>query len=383
MATSEVSRLVQLFHGEGQSPWLDNLRREYLTSGELRQLIALGVRGLTSNPTIFQKAIQGSNAYDEQFVELMHTGHDLHGIYWELVLSDIQNALVLFHDTFVSSQGLDGYVSVEVDPHLAHNAAETLEAARNLDNRIAAPNVMIKIPATVEGLSAIRTMISEARNVNVTLIFSLERYREVIEAYISGLEDLARNPKANLADVSSVASFFISRVDSEVDAQLVAINTPESLQLRGVAAIAQAKIAYEIFQQAFSGPRWDALVARGARVQRPLWASTSTKDPTYPDTLYVDQLIGPYSVNTLPENTLHLFNDHGIVSSTITKDIQAAHATLDALARAGIDMLMVAQKLENEGVVSFEKSFDDLLKTLEDKQEILKEAVQDTTGQSK
>ena len=380
MASPEVSRLIQLFEREGQSPWLDNLRREYLTSGELSKLISLGVRGLTSNPTIFQKAIQGSDAYDEQFVELMESGHNLYDIYWELVLSDIDNALHLFHETFTTSGGLDGYVSVEVDPHLAHDATGTLVAARDLDDRVNAPNVMIKIPATLEGLPVIRTMISEARNVNVTLIFSLERYAAVVEAYIAGLEDLAVNPKANLATVSSVASFFISRVDSEVDAQLGAMNTNQSLQLRGSAAIAQARLAYEIFQKAFSGPRWEALKVRGARVQRPLWASTSTKDPTYPDTLYVDQLIGANSVNTLPENTLHFFNDHGTVATTITKDVEGAHSTWEALASVGIDMSLVAKKLEDEGVASFEKSFDDLLNTLSEKVTVLKNKTRTNDG---
>ena len=383
MATSEVSRLVQLFRNEGQSPWLDNLRREYLPSGELGELISLGVRGLTSNPTIFQKAIQGSVAYDEQFRELMREGFDLAAIYWELVLSDIRDACQFFHNTYIESDGVDGFVSVEVDPHLAHDASATLVAARQLDDRIDAKNVMIKIPATRECVPIIRTMISESRNVNVTLIFSLERYSEVVEAYIAGLEDLALDPEVSLSQVASVASFFISRVDSEVDMQLVTINTPESLHLRGLAAIAQAKLAYEIFQRAFSGPRWQALRERGAQVQRPLWASTSTKDPAYPDTLYVDQLIGANSVNTLPENTLHFFNDHGTVASTITRNLEAAHSTWSQLKMVGINMDEVALKLEKEGVASFQKSFDDLLDTLAEKRQKLSEASGTHDGQSK
>jgi transaldolase len=380
MAITEVSRLVQLFRNEGQSPWLDNLRREYLTSGELRELINLGVRGLTSNPTIFQKAIQGSSAYDQQFAELMTDGLSLTEIYWELVLSDIRRASELFQETYAESDGVDGYVSVEVDPHLAHDAEGTLSAARELDDRIEANNVMIKIPATKECIPVIKTMISESRNVNVTLIFSLNRYSEVVEAYISGLEDLARNPKASLGQVASVASFFISRVDSEVDAQLAVINTPESLHLRGLAAIAQAKLAYEIFEKAFTGPRWMALQERGAKVQRPLWASTSTKDPAYADTLYVDELVGPNSVNTLPENTLHFFNDHGTVSRTITKDLATAHSTWESLQKIGVSMDAVAQKLESEGVASFQKSFDELLATLAEKQKSLSKASQDHDG---
>ena len=358
-----MDRLIKLHNDFGQSPWLDNLKRGYITSGELARLRDGGIRGLTSNPTIFQKAIQGSPDYDAQFRVLAADSHPIIDDYWALVLQDIGGALDVFAPVYNASKGRDGFVSVEVAPDLAHDTAGTATAARHLWDTIGKPNLMVKIPATAEGVPAIADMIAEGRNINVTLIFSLERYREVMEAYISGLE----RAKGDLSKIASVASFFISRVDSEVDHRLDAIGTPDALALRGKAAVAQGKLAYELFRAAFSGPRWDLLVKRGAHVQRPLWASTSTKNPAYPDTLYVDQLIGSDTVNTLPDQTIAAFADHGTLARTIDAGLGEAHAAWSGLAKVGVDMADVSRKLESEGVSSFQKSFDELLGALEAK----------------
>ena len=358
--------LKRLSSEHGQSPWLDNLQRGYLTSGNLASLVERGVRGLTSNPTIFQKAIQGSSDYDEQFRSEIQKGSSAREAYWELVLQDIHGALDVFANLYTKSNGSDGFVSVEVDPSLAHDTAGTLSAARLLHERISRPNVMIKIPATQAGLPAIREMIAEGRNVNVTLIFSLSRYQDVMDAYIDGLEQrmASGSPVSNIA---SVASFFISRVDNEIDKRLDALGTPPALALRGTAAVNQARLAYAAFQKTFSGPRWDALAKAGAAVQRPLWASTSTKNPAYPDTLYVDQLIGPDTVNTLPDATLEAFADHGTLARTIDQNIGVSRRQWAELAMNAIDVDEVAARLEAEGVASFIKSFDELIGVLEDK----------------
>jgi transaldolase len=362
-----MERLISLHEQFDQSPWLDNLQRGYLTSGQLAGLRDRGIRGLTSNPTIFQKAIQGSADYDDQFRVLAGDEHPVLDDYWEMVLQDITGALDVFDDVYESSGGTDGYVSVEVDPGLANDAAGTEEAARSLHERIARRNLMVKVPATAAGIAPIRTMIAEGRNINVTLIFSLDRYQQVMDAYIAGLEAYAADPAADLSRVASVASFFISRVDTEVDRRLERIGTPEALALRGKAAVAQAKLAYQRFGRTFSGERWDALAVRGARVQRPLWASTSTKNPAYPDTLYVDELIGPHTVNTMPDSTIEAFNDHGTLARTIDRDVDAAEATWRALAGVGVDLDDVAEVLEREGVATFQKSFTELIDALEAK----------------
>ncbi len=358
--------LRRTYSDHGQSPWLDNLQRSYLTSGKLAELISSGVRGLTSNPTIFQKAIQGSSDYDDQFVSEMKSGSSPLDAYWSLVVQDINDALDAFSGLYEESEGVDGFVSVEVDPRLARDSAGTLTAARELHDRINRPNVMIKIPATEEGLPAIRQMIAEGRNVNVTLIFSLERYQEVMNAYIAGLEDRVTNGLP-ITGIQSVASFFISRVDNDVDALLNQNASDEALGARGRVAIAQARLAYEAFQKTFSGPQWEKLANEGASVQRPLWASTSTKNPSYPDTMYVDELIGPFSVNTIPEPTLEAFADHGLVARTIDIDVDGARLLWDDLPRFGVDMDIVARKLEAEGVASFIKSFDELIDALHQK----------------
>ena len=360
-------RLYRLYHEFGQSPWLDNLKRGYITSGHLAKLVDGGIRGLTSNPTIFQKAIVGSPDYDAQFRELARSDRDIIEDYWAMVLTDINGALDVLAPVHDASHGGDGFVSVEVAPDLANDTAGTTRAARGLHERIGRPNLMVKIPGTEAGLPAIRQMTAEGRSINVTLIFSLERYAKVMEAYLAGLEQYADTSGAELGRVASVASFFISRVDTEVDRRLEAIGTPEALALRGKAAVAQGKLAYQLFLRTFSGARWQALEARGAAVQRPLWASTSTKDPAYHDTMYVDELIGPDTVNTLPEATIEAFVDHGTLARRVDADIDEAEATWRALSEVGIDLVDVGEVLEREGVGSFQKSFDELLGSLEAK----------------
>lgn len=362
-----ANRLTELFTVAGQSPWLDNLKREYIVNGDFARVLASGIRGLTSNPTIFQKAIQGSALYDDQFFESVQRGLSTEETYWELVVSDIIGALDIFGPLYVSSSGLDGFVSVEVSPGLAQDMDGTVAAALDLHDRIARPNVMIKVPATQACIPAIEEIISRGINVNVTLIFGLDRYQEVMDAYIRGLQRLSKTDPSKVQDVASVASFFISRVDSEVDKRLEAIGTQDALDIRGKAAIAQAKIAYEMFEKTFSGDVWRSLAKLGAQVQRPLWASTSTKNPDYPDTMYVDELIGPHSVNTLPDATMDAFSEHGSIAETITSNVDGARKVLDDLSRLGIDMTNVAHQLEHDGVLSFQQSFNELLAVLEAK----------------
>jgi transaldolase len=355
-----MTRLHDLYSEQGQSPWLDNLKRGWITSGELQEWIDRGVRGITSNPSIFQKAMTGTDDYDTQLKSLADGGRSIEESYWTLVTTDIVDALEILRPIYESSGGVDGYVSVEVDPALAADTVGTISAARELHQGIDRPNLFVKIPATAEGVPAVRQMIAEGRSVNVTLIFSLDRYLDVMEAYVSGLEACP----GDLAGVASVASFFISRTETEVDRRLDAIGTREALDLRGRGAVAQGQVAYELFRKAFSGPRWEALAARGARVQRPLWASTSTKNPAYPDTLYVDTLIGTDTVNTLPDATLEAFEDHGTVARTVDADPGAARGVLAALTAAGVDLDDVSRRLEEEGVAAFAKSFDELLASL-------------------
>lgn len=356
-----MTRLHDLFSEQGQSPWLDNLRRDWIRNGELARWADRGVRGLTSNPTIFQNAIGGSDDYDHELAELVAQGLSTVDCYWGLVKTDIRGALAALAPIHEASGGEDGYVSVEVAPSLAHDAAGTVAAAKELDGDIAASNLYIKIPGTAEGLQAITEVTAAGISVNVTLLFSLERYADVIEAYLTGLQQV----EGDLSGISSVASFFISRVDAAVDAELDAIGTPEALALRGKVAVANAQVAYGMAMSRFSGPDWDALVARGARIQRPLWASTSTKNPDYPDTKYVDELIGPDSVNTLPDKTLAAFEDRGTVARTIDADLAGAQTILDQAAEVGVDLSAIAAKLEADGVASFAASFDDLIATLQ------------------
>jgi len=361
-----MTKLQRLYQEQGQSPWLDNLTRVYLRDGTLGRLVADGVRGVTANPTIFARAIEGSDAYDEQFATRIAQGRPVTDAYWDLVTDDIVDALGVLGPTFDASSGTDGFVSVEVAPELARDTDATIAAARQLHQRIAQPNLLVKIPATGEGVPAIEAMIAEGRSINITLIFSLARYAEVIDAYLSGLETLARRG-GDLASVHSVASFFVSRVDTEVDRRLDAIGTSDALGLRGQAAIAQAKLAYRLFGDRFAGRRWERLAARGAQPQRPLWASTSTKNPAYPDTLYVDSLIGPDTVNTLPEATIAAFEDHGTIARTLDEGVADAGAVMDRLAEVGVDMDDVGRTLEDQGVGSFHQSFAHVLQALETK----------------
>lgn len=359
-----MTTLHEMYGQEGQSPWIDDLNRRSVTGGRLAALIEQGVRGITSNPTIFQKAMTGSGDYDEQFETLLkEDGATVEDAYWTMAIEDINGALDLFRPTYDASGGSDGFVSLEVPPSVAHDAGATIDIARRLHERIHEPNLLVKIPATSEGIKAVRQMIAEGRSINVTLIFSLESYDEVIEAYLSGLE---AHP-GDLSAISSVASFFVSRVDTEVDRRLEAIGGEEALSLRGRAAVAQAKLAYRLFLSRFTGERWEALEKRGARPQRPLWASTSTKNDDYPDLLYVDNLIGPDTVNTMPESTLKAFLDHGTVRRTVDEKVEEAAETLDRLAQVGVDMADVSRTIEDAGIAAFAKSYDDVVEALREK----------------
>lgn len=361
-----MTKLKQLFNEYGQSPWLDNLTRPYLRDGTLARMVANGIRGVTANPTIFARAIEGSDDYNDQFRALIAAGSTVPDAYWELVITDVADACAILRPTFDASQGTDGFVSIEVAPELARDADATVTAARDLHKRIALPNLLVKIPATAEGIPAIRAMTSEGRSINITLIFSLSRYAGVIDAYLEGLEAFA-GAGGDLATVHSVASFFVSRVDTEVDHRLDTLGAPSDLELRGEAAVAQAKLAYQLFRHRFSSDRWNRLAALGAHVQRPLWASTSTKTPVRPDTLYVDSLIGPDTVNTLPEATIAAFERHGRLARTIDTDIDDAHEVMRRVHALGIDMDDVGLTLEDQGVASFHSSFQDVLGELDTK----------------
>ena len=364
-----MTNLHDLFTKGGQSPWLDNLRRDWIHGGELELWIERGVRGITSNPSTFQKAMAHGNGYDEQFAALLADGASVSDAFWTMAVSDVRDALALFRPLYDQSGGVDGFVSIEVAPDLARDTEATMAAAADLHRRIDEPNLFVKIPGTAEGLDAIRATIAAGHSVNVTLLFSLERYEAVIEAYLSGLEA----HDGPLDRISSVASFFLSRVDAEVDARLDDLGTPEAEALRGRVAIANAKLAYELFTQRFSGPRWEALVARGARVQRPLWASTSTKDPSYSDTLYIDSLIAPDTVNTMPEDTLDAFDEGGTVERTADADLDEARKVMAELAGLGIDIDEVTDQIEGEGVEKFTDAFDEMMSALTEKAESMRQ----------
>ncbi len=354
-----MTSLHDLFEQTHQSPWIDDLRRSYITQGGLDELITKGIRGVTSNPTIMANAIASTNEYDDQFRDLVLGGSSVEEAYWELVIYDILGALDTLRPLYDASDAGDGFVSLEVAPSVARDTQATIASARLLHERIARPNLMIKIPATKEGVNAIEEMVSEGRSINVTLIFSLERYAEVVEAYIRGIErfvDRGGDP----AKVASVASFFVSRVDTEIDRRLAAASN-----LLGRAALAQARLAYRYFETEFGSKRFLSLMEIGARPQRPLWASTSTKNPSYPDLLYVEGLIAPHTVNTLPVSTMNAFLDHGVVRRSITNDYTADVEMLEALQSEGIDLANVTDLLEDQGLESFSRSFDDLLVQME------------------
>src|SRR5438876_4324093 len=357
MPDSNLHKLSAL----GQSVWIDYLSRDLLETGELaRMMLEDAVVGVTSNPTIFQKAISQGERYDEQLKEVLDVGEsDPKEIFLQLSSRDIADACEYLRPIWEESQGLDGYVSWEVDPNLAYDRDATVAEARRLHEWIEKPNLYVKIPATEPGLGAIEEMIAAGRNINVTLIFSLERHREVMEAYIRGVERLVERG-GDPSKVHSVASFFVSRVDTETDNRLDLISG-DATKLKGKLGIANAKLAYENYLETFAGPRWEALEAKGATKQRCLWASTSTKNPAYRDVMYIEGLIGPETVNTMPEETIRAFQDHGKVEETLTREVDAARKLLDDLANAGIDYDDVVKTLEQEGVQKFADSFEELL----------------------
>jgi transaldolase len=370
-----MSKLIEL-EKMGQSIWLDYIQRSMITSGELKQLIDIGLRGVTSNPAIFEKAIAGSNDYDEDLKQLIKTDAPIVQIYEALAIKDISLAADQLRGVYDSSGGKDGYVSLEVSPELAYETEQTIAEAKRLFETVNRPNVMIKVPATQAGLPAITELIGSGVNVNVTLIFGLQNYKAVADAYQSGLEKLAATgPEVKgghpIDKVASVASFFVSRVDTAVDTELEKMGAAE---LFGKIAVANSKIAYVEYKEILKQSRWQLLADKGAGVQRVLWASTSTKNPTYPDNLYVDELIGPDTVNTLPPSTLESFMDHGRVAQTLTRDPAEAQNQLTKLADLGIDLQTVTRKLQDDGVVAFARPFKKLLESIAEKCKLFKAA---------
>ncbi len=360
---------IQQLSALGQSVWLDYIERSMIHTGELEALVQEGVRGVTSNPTIFQQAIAKSDAYTDDLTQLAKQELDPKTTFERLAIADIQAAADVLRPVYEASDGHDGFVSIEVAPDLAYDSEATIAEARRLHAAIARPNLMVKVPATEAGIPAIRQLIADGININVTLIFGLERYAAVKDAYLSGLEDRKEAGKP-LDHVASVASFFVSRVDSNVDSRLekLAERHPDQaetiLALQGKIAVANAKLAYRQFQQVFSGSRWEHLSAAGAQLQRPLWASTSTKNPAYPDLLYVDSLIGPHTVNTMPPATIEAFRDHGVVAHSVDQAVDEAEQAVLALPKLGISMLEVTDELEQEGVQKFADSYNELLETI-------------------
>lgn len=367
---------LQALHDAGQSLWLDYIDRPMLHNGELARRIRDDVlTGMTSNPAIFEKALASGTAYDAQVAGIAgeRTAWQL---FEELAAEDVRTACDLFRGVYDRTQGVDGYVSLEVSPNVANDAAGTIREARHLWQMVDRPNVMIKVPGTDAGCLALRQLIADGINVNVTLLFAVEAHARVIEAYLCGLEARAA-AHAPLAHVASVASFFVSRVDSEIDKRLDAQVTAGRLDaaaagaLKGKAAVANAKLAYRLFLECFSGPRWAALLAKGAQVQRPLWASTSTKNPSYRDVIYVEELVGAQTVNTLPPATLEAFRDHGETRRSVDVDLAAAEQALAAIEATGISVHNVTDQLLGEGLTSFQKAFDTLLAGLEQKAQAL------------
>jgi transaldolase len=355
MAKSRLHELSEL----GQSVWIDYLSRQLLQSGKLERMLEEdAVVGVTSNPTIFQKAIAGGDAYDEQMREVLADEQDAKEVFLKLAVQDVQNACDLLRKVWDGGQGQDGWVSIEVDPNLAFDTQGTIDEAQRLHELVDRPNCFVKIPGTKEGLPAIEEMIARGRPINVTLIFSLQRYVEVVEAYLRGLERLVESG-GDPGPVASVASFFVSRVDTEADRRLEEAGAPKELQ--GKLAIANAKLAYQRYKELFSGERWDKLHAKGARAQRCLWASTSAKNPAYRDVVYVEELIGPETVNTMPEETIEAFQDHGEVALTLERDVDEAKRVFEQVAEAGVDYDDVVATLEREGVDKFADSFKELL----------------------
>jgi transaldolase len=360
---TKLHELAQL----GQAIWFDYIRRSFTRSGKLQKLVDQGLRGVTSNPTIFQKAIAGSDDYDHEMQALIRAGKSVDEIYETLAIRDIQEATEVLRPVYNTTNGADGYVSLEVSPRLAHDTDRTIVEARRLFAAVDRPNVMIKVPATPEGLPAITTLIGEGININVTLIFSIPHYEAVVEAYLKGLEKRAQSG-GDLSTVASVASIFVSRVDTAVDKKLAELG---STDLQGKIAVAHSKLAYARFRELHRSARWERLATAGANIQRPLWGSTGTKNPAYSDVLYVESLIGPHTVNTAPPHTLDAFLDHGMVAETIETGLDDAKAALDQLAGLGIDLNQIMQDLQDAGVKSFADSFESLMKTIKEKREAL------------
>jgi transaldolase len=346
----------------GTSPWLDNIRRSWLESGTFREWVDDGVVGVTSNPTIFQKAIADSDDYTEAIAAAAAPGKDPGDVFFELAIADVQDAADQLRGVYDETNHLDGFVSFELPPSMANDTDASIRSAAEFWGRIGRPNIFIKIPGTAEGVPAIEESIAAGININVTLLFSLANYEAIHWAFIRGLERRVERGEP-INDVHSVASFFVSRVDSNVDKKLDALGRPD---LAGTAAVANARDAYRRFERIFDGPRWKALLHAGAAVQRPLWASTGTKNPAYSDVLYVDNLIGPECVNTMPDPTIAAFLDHGVVRRTVDEDVDGARSELEQLAAAGVNLDDVTKKLELDGVKAFAESFDSLVGTLRD-----------------
>jgi transaldolase len=363
-ANTPLQRLSAL----GQSVWVDFLSRESIRGGHLQELIDdYAVVGATSNPTIFEKAMGSGDAYDAQIHELAADGADVPATFWALAQQDIEDACDLFRPVWDGGAGRDGYVSLEVDPRLAYDTLETYREAMRLHKEVDRPNLMVKIPATKPGLAAIEDVIAKGHSINITLIFSLQRYAEVAESYLRGLERLIAEG-GDPGKVASVASFFVSRIDTEADRRLDEVGAGE---LKGKLAIANAKLAYAHYLEVFAGPRWEYLAGKGATPQRVLWASTSTKNPDYKDTLYVEELLGPDTVDTMPEDTIKAFQDHGEAEPRLTAGLDEAHELMRRLAAAGVDYDDVTATLEREGVEKFSASFDELMSTLGAKRDSL------------
>jgi transaldolase len=350
----------------GQSVWLDFTQRSLIRSGDLLDYVEKGVRGVTSNPAIFEKAIAESNDYDEQMEQLAEAGKSPQELYEILTVEDARLATDVLRPVFDQSKGMDGFFSLEVEPHLAHDKQGTVIAAERLFKSVERPNVMIKVPATEEGYNAIQDLTEEGINVNITLMFSMRHYEQVAEAYISGLEKrLAAG--YSIRNLTSVASFFVSRVDTKVDKLLEKINTPEANALKGKIGIANAKMAYQGFKELFNSPRWSHLAERGGRIQRVLYGSTGTKNPEYSDVMYVENLIGPDTINTVPRETLAAFLDHGKVARTLEENLEEARAQLNQLAELGIDLEVIGAQLSEEGIQKFIEPYDSLIERIKEK----------------
>ena len=373
-----TSRLRQLYAEQGQSPWLDNISRPLITSGDLDRLIDRGIRGITANPAIFEKAVTGSNAYDATLGELVDAGRSAFEIYEALVVEDTRMAADVFRPLYEQSGGIDGLVSIEVNPKLAGDTVGTIEEARRLHRAVGRPNIFVKVPATEAGIPAIRRLLADGININITLIFAVDIYDRVVDAYLEALEQRVRQGLP-VDRLNSVASFFVSRVDTAVDARLEQLigaegdagRRKELEELLGTAAIANARIAYGHFEAAFSGERFARLRDSGARVQRPLWASTGAKNPAYSDVRYVDELIGPDTVNTVPDATIEAFEDHGRVARTLDADLPGAHAAIARLEATGVSMPAVTDGLLVDGIQLFSEAFDRLDAAIRAKRDLL------------